>query len=138
MKKLMAVFVLCLAVVTLTGCGSKNLTCSRIKKGEEAKMTFTFKDGKAVTIKRLETLEYDTEAAANQIKTSAEGSLGSNKPEYLEYEITVDGKKTTMLLTFDITKMSEQEINQQFGDNLGTLSYDDIKKAGESEGFRCE
>lgn len=139
MKKLMTVFVLGLVVTTLTGCGSKKLTCSRTEDGEESKMTFTFKSEKASTIKRSKTIEFKTEEEAKESKSTMESSLGNgNKPEYIDYEITVDGKKVTLLLIYDVAKMSDQDIEQQFGDELGTLSYDDIKTKGEASGFSCE
>lgn len=136
-KKIMMMSVLFMALITLTGCGGKKLTCTATEDGETMKLVTNFKNDKATTMKMESTEEYATEEEAKSGKQLLDAMLSMAQSDYLKIDSKQDGKKLTTIMTLDLTKMTEEEIAEELSEE-SDISYDGIKKLYESQGFECK
>ncbi len=136
-KKVMLMTVLFLALVILTGCGGKKLTCTTTEDGEISKLVANFKNNKVTTMTTESTEVYETEEEAENSKKVLTAMLGVTQSDYLKFEIKQNGKELTTIMTLDLTKMTDEQIAEEI-EVKQDISYDGLKEMYESQGFECK
>lgn len=134
-KKIVMMSCLFMALLVLTGCGSKKLVCTSTEKGSSIKAVTEFKDNKAFTTTVETTEEAASEEEAKQLKETYEAMLGLMTNESVTMEVKVDGKKVTLIATLNIEKMTDEDRQEEFN---GDITYDGMKKYYEADGYTCK
>lgn len=137
MKKLFGgMSLVALMLVCLTGCGSSSLKCTGTVDDIEASAKATLKGDKVTKVVMESTEITDSEEEAKQYAAlyNGFGSLGAESGYTVSAKAS--GKKVTMTATIDITKMSSEEIEDEFGS--AELTKDAFVKAMEEEGLTCK
>ena len=57
--------------------------------------------------------------------------------EYADCEVKVDKKKMEIIVSYDVSKMTDEQI-EEMGIDKTTMSYDEMKKDAEADGFTCK
>lgn len=140
-KSVMLGAVFLVALVTLTGCGGKKLTCTMTEDKNTSKAVIEFKKDEVSFMKVEEVTELDTEEEAEQAKQLMDAMSGlAGDDSGMKIETKRNGKKVTMIMSVDYSKLSEEEkkdsLNEEFDD--ADLTYDGIKKKLEEQGFSCK
>ena len=150
MKYFKGFFICLVAVVLLTGCGSKKLTCSQSsdESGMKTEMKYTigFKSDKPSTIKT----ETKMTATSDEVKESWSMMAGFMELGFADFKdkagVKIDSKndekKYTYTLTMDIdlNKISDDDLEGLDLSDIAnsTSGYDDVKKDAEDAGFTCK
>ena len=137
MKKLGLVLVAFLAVFSLTGCGGKKVKCTRTEDGEKQTLVGVFKDDKLVKYEAEMTETFETEEEAEQgyaLLQLTSGLMGSI--EGVELKVDKSGKKVTMKMTADISKMSTEDAEDLLDGKI--MSMSEFKTSMEEDGFTCK
>lgn len=136
MKKLFGFAMVVLCALCLTGCGSNvnKLKCTGTVNGVDATMTATLKGDKVtkIDIKSIMEMESEEEARNEAYMMNAVGLIRGEG--VMEILAKVSGKSVIATATIDITKMSNDEIEEQFGPK-GLTKDAFIKYA---EGLTCK
>lgn len=146
-KNILTIAVLLVAVVSLTGCGSKDkkLTCTvtsdkaegALLLGDSQKVEVTFKDDKASKISMEMTLKAESKEEAEEYKTQYDQLLDmSSSSEYVKTTTKVDGTSLVVISEIeDISKLSEEDQKDAVGEDI---TYDGLKKSFEEQGYTCK
>ena len=145
MKKIIAVLSL-VCVFCVTGCGKGDLSCTKTNNSNEnlkseQTVNVNFKDKKVSTvdIKEVVNLSEKYEKYADQLEKNLKTQYGNFKENEngIEIKSTRDGKKITLNVKADLTKMSSDAKNSFKA--VGTAqTKDEVKKELESQGFTCK
>lgn len=138
MKKLVGIAAAFVALFGLTACGSKyDFTCTGKIEGVESTVKGTVKDGKVskVIMEATEEAPSEKEAKAAADMTNAMKSMMEGSGVTLEAK--ANGKKYTMTMTMDVTKMTE-ESKENAELDLSDLSKDAFIKKLTDEGLTCK
>ena len=131
MKKTKLVVPALITLVTLTGCGGKKLTCTMSEKtlGIQNNMSVvvTFKNNKVDKMKATVDMILPDEYK-DQKQTLIDTLKDSNKN--IEVIETKDGIRTT------ISGNSDMAGELDLGDEI--VTYDDVKKEFEEQGYNCK
>lgn len=137
MKKLFGgMSLVALMLVCLTGCGSSSLKCTMSDEDNKSTVKATLNGDKItkVVMEQTETLDSEEEAKTTAALYSGISSLGSE--DGYTISVKAKGKDVIMTATIDITKMSSEEIEDEFDSE--ELTKDAFVKAMEEEGFTCK
>ena len=131
MKKGKLVVLALVTLVTLTGCGGKKLACTMSEKtlGIQNNMSVevTFKDNKVDKMKAIVDMVLPNEYK-EQKQTLIDNIKDSN--ENIEVIETKDGIRTTISGSSDMA--GELDLNEDI------VTYDDVKKEFEAQGYTCK
>lgn len=149
MKKLKLFALAIIALLVMTGCGEKTLTCtnteeaSGLEMGQEVVMKF--KNDKVNYVK----MTIDAKATSDTIKNNWDLFASTLKGQYSDTE--KEGVKLTtkndeknysykISLEVDLEKASEDALAEYDLDGIADKdsSMEDVKKAAEEDGFTCK
>ena len=135
MKKMAGLLASLLVVFSLTGCGNE-VKCTGELEGQKATVKATLDSDKVTKVVMETVTEAETKEEAEQGAAMING-LGSLAPDSgMTMSAKANGKKVTTTATMDITKMTSEDIEDNFGSQ--SLSKDDFIKAMEEEGLTCK
>lgn len=135
-KNLMVMSVLFMALITLTGCGGKKLTCTKTEGENSAKIVYEFKGDSPVKATSESTEVYDTEDEAKQAKAMIDAVMGlAGSQDYMKIDAEQKGKKVITKISLDVTKMTDEEKEEELSKDA---TYDSLKKDAEEDGFTCK
>ena len=142
MKKFLQIGALSIiCVVFLTACGGKTLTCTiegeedGMKQTEEIK--YTFKDDKVSKAKMTMTMELEDNSQIDTYKEMIEQQYEEiNKKDGVKVEVKASGKKLTVTMDVDATKLTKEDLEGEYDDFAGTL--DEIKKQYTDNDYKCK
>lgn len=135
-KNLMVMSVLFMALITLTGCGGKKLTCTKTEGENSAKIVYEFKGDSPVKATSESTEVYDTEDEAKQAKAMIDAVKGlAGSQDYMKIDAEQKGKKVITKISLDVTKMTDEEKEEELSKDA---TYDSLKKDAEEDGFTCK
>ena len=128
MKKILIILIL----ILLTGCGNKkNLVCT--KNSDLGKQTMTFKYNKN-GLKEGQ-IKYIISVNEEDIIDAKEEIEASFKENFPSFNIRVeDNSKDAIIVMLEFDKSN---INNIFGSNINSDSYNDLKNRLEKEDFIC-
>ncbi len=146
MKKCLGVALAVIMVGTLTGCGSsKTLKCSQtLSETDDMTMKqdlkFTFNKDEVSVMSAVQTIEVSDDYKS--YLSELEDGLKDEMEQYEDvagysYDLKTKGNTVTFTLTADLAKMDEEAKEDLSLDETG-VSYDDIKKAYEEQGYTCK
>ena len=133
MKKIISIIAIALFTLTLTGCGNKDLEAiCKAANGEI--MTINFKNNKIVKIVSELTKTYEDETLLNMAYQSTQMTAEAyNTVAGSSAEVTKKDNSITMKLTFDVSKMTKEEIDEADLDDKPKEFIKDV----EEEGYTC-
>ena len=140
MKKYLIALVALLVVVT--GCGNtKKLTCTMTEDGENAKAVMEFdKEDKLTKMTMTMSQDFEQELTKEEVELYQgvmSAACASYPDEYADCEVKVDKKKMEIIVSYDVSKMTDEQI-EEMGIDKTTMSYDEMKKDAEADGFTCK
>ena len=140
MKKLFGgISMVAIMLVCLTGCGKSgenSLKCTGKMDGTDATMTATLNGDKVVKVilEGKETADSEDEAKQSVALWNGLGSLGAESG--ITMSAKADGKTVIMTMTMDVTKMSEDDLEEELGTK--DLTKNAFVKAMEDKGLTCK
>ena len=130
-------------LVVATGCGNKGkeLTCTGDENGVKRAITINF-DGndKAKKITITGKNNYEREITKEELEASKPylDTLCDSYPhEAADCEVNADTKGLEIVVVYDITKMTNEEI-EELGFDDATLTYENAKEHFEEDGLTCK
>lgn len=138
MKKIISGFVAtAFMLVCLTGCGKgADLKCTGKMDGADATITATLDSDKITKVVMVNKSEAESEEEAKQgvAYINAMGIGSSEKG--ITMSAKASGKKVTLTVTVDVTKMSAEDIENQF--DVTDLTKENFVKSMEEQGLTCK
>ncbi len=143
MKKSLNIIVLLLIVLSLTGCGSKTLTCTR--KSEEAIYTleekivskYSFSDLKKFEIHQEMELKNNSFVNAELLKQTVDIQFINLKENGANVNVKSKGNKIIVDVNADISKISKSKLKKIKLYNINE-SLEDAKKSFKKSGYTCK
>lgn len=143
MKKRLYIIVLLLVVVSLTGCGSKTLTCTRNKKESIYNLTekITANYGmfsiKTVDINMEMELTDNKFVSAELLENTLKGTYKELEDNGAKVDIKSKDNKVIVDINLDLDKIDSKKLKKI---NLYDTeeSYEDAKKSFEKLGYTCK
>ena len=135
MKKMFGLLASLLVVFSLTGCGNE-LKCTGEVDGQKMTAKATL-DGEKITKVVMESVSEaeSKEEAENGAKLiNGLGAMASESG--ITMVAKANGKKVTMTMTMDVTKMKSEDLEEEF--DTAELTKDSFIKAMEEEGLTCK
>ena len=139
MRETILCFIILSVIILTTGCGNnKTLECESVEKdGTVLKYKVDYKDDVMVKVRTTYSQTYESEELAQSSQKLSEKLLqqqyGDKKG--VTFKTTVDGKSYSMVVTYDIEKMSEETMSDL---QLSRLTYDNYQKNLEEQGYTCQ
>lgn len=138
MKKLLGIMMVGLFSICLTGCGSKGnqLKCTGKVEGQDMTMTATIKSDKVtkVVVETKSVASSEEEAKQGVAVINGLGAMGSESGMTMTAE--AKGKNVTIKATMDITKMSSDDIEEEFG--ASDLTKEKLESYAKEQGLTCK
>ena len=135
MKKMFGLLASLLVLFSLTGCGNE-LKCTGEVDGQKMTATATL-DGEKITKVIMESVtEAETKEEAKSGADMINGLGAMTGESGITMSAKANGKKVTMTMTMDITKMKSEELEEEF--DTTDLTKDSFIKAMEEEGLTCK
>lgn len=140
MKKIIYVIMSGFLLVGVTGCGSsptEELKCTMKEDNETNVVIGTFEKDSLKKMVQETTATYDTEEDLEENYGIAQFAVGmSNTMEGVTGTIDKKGLTLTTKVTFDIKKMSKEQIENMFEKEV--MSKKDFQVELEEEGYTCK
>ena len=125
-----------LIIISLTGCGNQSLKCNMEEGNEKAEVVVSFKNKEASKIIMKSIGEVDSEENAKQSVDIINNLSSKSEENGIVMSAKADGKKVSMEMTMDISKMSNNDLKKQF--NTENLSKENLTKLFEDKGYSCK
>ena len=140
MKKYLIALVALLVVVT--GCGNtKKLTCTETDEGTETVAVMEFDKENAMTKMTVTATEkFEKELTKEELEMYqgiSSLACASFTAESVECEVNVTSKELKLVVSYDITKMTDEELAEA-GLTKENTTYDAAKKDLEDDGYTCK
>lgn len=137
MKKIFYGFIVgSLIIISLTGCGNQSLKCNMEDGNEKSEVVVSFKNKEATKIIMKSIGEVDSEENAKQSVDIINNLSSKSEKNGIVMSAKADGKKVSMEMTMDISKMSNNDLKKQF--NTENLSKENLTKLFEDKGYSCK
>ena len=125
-----------LIIISLTGCGNQSLKCNMEDGNEKSEVVVSFKNKEATKIIMKSIGEVDSEENAKQSVDIINNLSSRSEENGIVMSAKADGKKVSMKMTIDISKMSNNDLKKQF--NTENLSKENLTKLFEDKGYSCK
>ena len=139
MKKISALVVALIAVFSLTGCGTKNLTCTIVDDVSKASYVTTFKGNEITKIVFENTTQVDKDEVDEVYSDFEDDASIFDNQSGIKVTTTKGNDYVSLKLELEISKMDEELLEaMNMIEDYKNTSVEDFAKVMEEQGFTCK
>ena len=141
MKKRLYIIVLLLVVVSLTGCGSKTLTCTKTSKesiytlDEKIVAKYGLVNLKSVEIHQEMDIKDNSLITASMLEKTISSKFKDLKENGAKVNVSSKDNKVIVDISIDSSKVSKDDLNNLYDSEV---SLEDAKKSSKKIGYTCK
>ena len=141
MKKRLYIIVLLLVVVSLTGCGSKTLTCTKTSKesiytlDEKIVAKYGLVNLKSVEIHQEMDIKDNSLITASMLEKTISSQFKDLKENGAKINVSSKDNKVIVDISIDSSKVSKHDLNNLYDSEV---SLEDAKKSFKKLGYTCK
>lgn len=136
MKKILFVALMVMLPLVITGCGEKNIECSKIDGNKEGKMIATIKGNaiKKISIEEIQNYE-DLSELDNDYNQANSNNYVYKLLRGIDSNVTKNGNSLKTVITIDLDKAGSTVVREFF--DFIEFTPDVFISYAESEGYTC-